>query len=128
MNRLFGRLWEDWPVVTGSDGWMPSVDVYEKDGNLVVEAELPGMKKEDVHVAVTQDSVTIEGKRTEEKKEERKGYYYRERRAGQYYRKISLPAKVDEEKVKAAFKDGILTITLPQREEIPQGKHIAIEG
>jgi HSP20 family protein len=111
--------------------WSPHVDVLERDGKIVVRADLPGLSKEDVTVEVTDDALTIRGERKQEKKEERAGYYYNECSYGSFYRSIPLPEGVDTAKATAEFRNGVLEIALPapthpapdaRRVEIREGK------
>ena len=104
----------------------PAVDVREENGNLVVKADLPGIKKEDVDITATEDALTIRGNTTEETEEENEGYYRRERRCGSFLRTLPLPVAVDADKAQAKFEDGAVTITLPKVERAPQGKKVAV--
>ncbi|MDB6121827.1 MAG: Heat shock protein Hsp20 [Pedosphaera sp.] len=97
--------------------WNPALDVYEDKDNVVVTAELPGMKKEDIDVSLHDGSLSISGERKREEKFEGAETYREERFVGRFQRTISLPSAVDGAKVKAQYKDGILTITLPKAEE-----------
>ncbi len=93
--------------------WMPAVEVFERDNNLVVQAELPGMNKEDVKVEVTDEGLAIRGERRREHEEKREGYYRSERSYGRFYRVVPLPEGVDAEKSRAQFKDGVLQVEVP---------------
>jgi HSP20 family protein len=93
--------------------WSPKVDVFEREGQFVVHADLPGLSKEDVKVELTKDLLTIEGERKQEKKEERGGYCYSERSFGTFYRTIPLPEGVDATKATADFHKGVLEVTMP---------------
>jgi HSP20 family protein len=95
--------------------WSPALDVYEKDGNLIVEAELPGIPKEVVKISCTDDTLTIQGEtKKEEEDTSREGFYRAERRYGSFYRMVTLPEPVDYTQAKAQFKDGVLQVTLPK--------------
>lgn len=96
---------------------VPNVDMYEKDSEIVVRAELPGVEKDDIDLTITRDSLTIKGetKRTEEIKDE--NYYCSECSYGSFARTIPLPVEIDASKAKASFKNGVLVITLPRLEE-----------
>ena len=96
------------------EGKTPSVDVIEKDDEVIVKAELPGVDKKDLDISVTNNTVTIKGSTSHEEKEEKGDYYRSEISRGSYSRTLSLPAEVDEEKTKAKFKNGILKLTLPK--------------
>jgi HSP20 family protein len=106
--------------------WTPAVEVAERDNNLVVTAELPGLSKDDVKVEVTNDGLLIQGERKREHEEKRRGYYRSERSYGQFYRMVPLPEGIDPDKAKAQFKDGVLQVEIPlpasaqaKRKEIP---------
>jgi len=106
--------------------WMPRVEVYEREGQYVVRAELPGMTKDEVKVEVTDGMLTLEGERKEQKKEEREGYRYSECRYGSFYRAIPLPEGVTYAKAAAEFKDGVLEVTMPAAPR-PQEKTLRVE-
>jgi HSP20 family protein len=97
--------------------WVPSVDVSETDGDYQIKAELPDVKKEDVKVTVENGVLTIQGERKQEKEEKGKKYHRVERSYGSFVRSFTLPDLVDEEKVKAEFKDGVLNLQLPKSEK-----------
>jgi len=99
---------------------VPTLDLSEKDGNLVIEAELPGIEKKDVKVTYQENAVTIEGESHREKEEKQDGYYRSERHYGSFYRVVPLPAAVDFEKAQAEFKNGMLTVTLPKAPPAPE--------
>jgi len=101
--------------------WTPRIEVLEREGQFVVHADLPGMTKDEVKVEVTQDRLTLEGERKEEKKEEREGYYYGECRYGSFYRAIPLPEGVDTTKATAEFHKGVLEVVMPKTTP-PQAK------
>jgi HSP20 family protein len=98
-------------------GWTPALDVYEGKDSFVVKAELPGMKKEDIEVSLHDGSLSISGERKTETKHEDAEVYRAERFFGRFQRTVTLPTAVAADKVKAAYKDGVLTITLPKTEE-----------
>jgi HSP20 family protein len=94
--------------------WIPTLDLYEKENNLIVEAELPGIPKEAVKITVTDSTLTIQGETKKEEEEKKEGYYRSERRYGSFYRSVALPEAVDYSKAKAEFQNGVLKITLPK--------------
>ena len=98
-------------------GWTPALDVYEDKDNLFVKAELPGMKREDIEVSLHEGTVSISGERKSESKQEKGDVYRAERFFGRFQRTVTLPTPVAADKVKAQYKDGILTVTLPKTEE-----------
>ncbi|VAX34232.1 hypothetical protein MNBD_NITROSPIRAE03-2036 [hydrothermal vent metagenome] len=95
----------------------PVVDIYEEGDNVVVKAETPGIKKDDIDVSLTDNTVTISGEKKKEEKVEKKNYYRLERSYGSFTRTFRLPAEVQSDKAKARFKDGILEIRIPKTEE-----------
>lgn len=97
--------------------WTPAFDVYEEKDNFVVKAELPGVKKEDINVSLQDGSLIISGERKSETKSEEAEIYRAERFFGKFQRAVSLPTTVAANKVKADYKDGVLTVTLPKAEE-----------
>lgn len=107
----------DWPSFSkmkAFEGKTPSVDVIEKDDEILVKAEMPGVDKKDLDISVTNNTVTIKGTTSHEEKEEKGDYYRCEISSGSYSRTLSLPAEVDEGKAKAKFKNGMLKLTLPK--------------
>ncbi len=123
MNQLFdlslSRAPDSERALSSVLEWVPSVDVKEKQDKIVIKAELPGMKKEDISISLEDNILLIKGeKKHEEKKEDKEeGYYYRECSYGSFQRAINLPSKVKEEKVDASYKDGVLNITMSKAEE-----------
>lgn len=93
--------------------WSPRIDVLEREGQYIVRADLPGMTKDDIKVEVTDEMITIQGERKQEKEEKREGYYYGERAYGSYYRAIPLPEGADHAKATAEFHNGVLEVTMP---------------
>lgn len=94
-----------------------ATDVYEKDSQVVVEMNLPGVNPDSLDIIVEDNYVHITGNREETKEEEHKNYYYKEIQRGSFERTVRLPAPIKKEKTEASFEDGILTITLPKLEE-----------
>jgi HSP20 family protein len=108
--------------------WAPSVDVLQKDGDLVVRAEMPGVKPEDVEVAVHNGVLTISGERKIDQEEERAGYYVRELRHGSFRRSMLLPEGVEEEKIHARYQDGILEVILGGAAAAREPRRVHIEA
>jgi HSP20 family protein len=98
----------------------PSMDVFEEGEDLVVKAELPGMKKEDIDIRLTDGMITISGEKKKEDEVKRKDYYKWERSYGSFCRSFELPAEVQKDKVKSTFKDGVLEIRMPKSPEAIQ--------
>ncbi|HYE75702.1 MAG TPA: Hsp20/alpha crystallin family protein [Blastocatellia bacterium] len=111
--RFFSNAEEG--LVNGS--WNPTVDVYEDKNGIILEADLPGMKAGDFELSVENNILTLRGERKFEKKSEEGNYHRVERSYGQFTRSFTLPSTIDIEQVNAEFKDGVLRVTLPRREE-----------
>ena len=123
MDRTFGRVLRDigFPgggllsrrAARGGQGlWTPRVEAFQQGDKFIVRAELPGLKKDDVQVELTNEAITIRGERRVEQQEEREGVYLTEREYGEFYRMIPLPDGVIGESAQATFKDGVLEIAL----------------
>jgi len=106
--------------------WRPAVDLVEEKDQIILKADLPGVKKEDLKISVDGDLVFIKGELQKEKEEKEKNFYCCERSYGSFGRVVRLPYRVEAEKVKASLKDGILELRLPKREE-EKSKEIPIE-
>jgi len=118
LDRLFESPWTELASTSQLlSAWTPALDVYEDKENFIVKAELPGMKKEDIDVSLHADSLSISGERKSETKEENAEVCRAERFFGRFQRTVTLPAPVAADRVKAQYKDGILTVTLPKTEE-----------
>jgi HSP20 family protein len=98
--------------------WSPQIEAFQRGDQFVVRADLPGLKKEDVNIELTEDSLVIQGERRDQREEEREGYYRSERSYGSFYRTVPLPEGAITESAKANFNDGVLEITVqaPPRE------------
>src|SRR5260221_2156848 len=134
MDRLFGDLGLDrnWipPALKGEAGraWVPEVEIFERDGELVVRADLPGLKKEDVKVELTDEGLTIEGERRSEHEENGEGYYRSERNYGNFYRRLPLPEGANPDDATAKFHDGVLEVTMPARKPVTRAvRKLAIQ-
>src|ERR1700737_5242824 len=107
--------------------WAPHVDVVERDGKLLISADLPGVKKEDVKVEINQDSVTIQGQRHQERTSSDRGYYQSERSYGSFYRTIPLPEGANTESASATFRDGVLQIEEQAPSQQARGRTLEIK-
>ena len=107
--------------------WSPSADITETKKEYLVKAELPDVDKEDIHVSVNDGVLTIEGERKHSAEEEQETYHRVESYYGQFYRSFTLPGNVDENKVKADSKNGVLRVHLPKTEDLPVEKSAEIE-
>jgi HSP20 family protein len=130
MNRLIdqtlSRSHSEGEVST-SGAWAPAVDLYESDKNLILKAELPEVDQSDIELSIDDDRITLRGQRRLEKEVSEKQFLRMERAYGPFHRTFELPASVDAEKVKAEFKRGILTVTLPKRAS-EKARQIPING
>ena len=117
IDTLVNRFWGDM-VPRNNGGWSPRVDVNETDEAIQVHAELPGMKREDVKVSFEKNVLTIEGERKQEVEKDDKAYYHRERSYGHFKRSFRLGTDIDSDRIGAAYKDGVLTVTLPKAETL----------
>jgi HSP20 family protein len=116
---LFDRFFEDFrlPSLFSEEGtFEPAFDVSETEKELIVKAEVPGMKKEDISIDLSNGLLTVKGEKKHEKKKEHENYHCVERRYGTFLRTMRLPVEVDTDKVDATYKDGLLTITVPKSE------------
>lgn len=127
MNRQLSRLLDDSQnnIASEAGQWAPSVDIRESDEALLVQAELPGIEKRDVHLEVKDGVLTLSGERRYEKDVKEENIHRVERAYGRFSRSFSLPRNVDAEKVEATMKDGVLEVRLPKRESA-KPKSIAI--
>lgn len=129
MDRLFDQYfrrgwmrpwrfeWPSFPEVSLPEMKVPKVDVVDRESEVVVKAEVPGVDKKDIDISVGEDTVTIKGSTRHEEKEEKGDYYRCEISRGAFSRTVALPANVDGSKAKANFKDGVLELVLPKVEK-----------
>ena len=121
LRSRFDRMFEDF-----FDGherqWTPAIDVERKNGNLVVRADVPGIKPEEVKIEVENDILTVSGEHEERKEEKDKHFLRRERRYGSFSRSMALPTSVDAKKIKATTHDGVVEVTIPLPSEPKQTK------
>jgi len=118
LDRLFESPWTELARTSQLlSGWTPALDVHEDKDNFIVHAELPGMKREEIDVSLHDGALSISGERKTEEKHEEAEAYRTERFFGKFQRTVPLPAPVAADKVKAQYKDGVLTVTLPKTEE-----------
>ncbi len=115
INETFSRFFNDGE--SGSRGWAPAVDIYETDQDVVLKAELPGVDPKDLEVRVEDGTLYLKGQRKFENDVKEENYHRVERSYGSFTRSFALPSSVNSEKAKAEYKDGLLTLTLPKREE-----------
>jgi HSP20 family protein len=116
LNRLLG----DAPREDASDSlgsWSPVVDIFDKGNEVVIHAEIPGVKKEDIDVRVENNVLTIRGKKEQKEEVKEEGYFRSERLYGSFSRSFSLPSTVEASRIAAQYKDGVLTLSIPKAEE-----------
>ena len=133
MDRFFadfgaGHEWLSWPREWGDGQWRPNIEMFEKDGQLVVRADLPGLTKNDVKVDITEGALTIQGERKKEHEEKGETFYRSERSYGGFYRLVPLPEGVSPESVNATFHDGVLEVTMkaPARPNVAP-RHVEVK-
>lgn len=127
MNRMFENFWGrpasrhllssgESGAIVPAENREPFIDLAENDKEITATAEMPGLEKQDIKINVTEDRLEIAAETKKEEKKEEKGYIYRERQSGSYYRAISLPSPVDPEGSKATYNNGVLEIKMPKTE------------
>jgi HSP20 family protein len=131
LNRIFGEGYgrrEDDSFSRGD--WIPSVDIFETDKHeIVIKAEMPGLRKEEIDLRVENNTLTLRGERRREQEVKDEQYHRVERSFGTFSRTFSLPNTVDGNRVAAEYKDGVLTVTLPMREEAkPRQIQVQVQG
>ena len=118
IHRLFDPRFTDGQHTTEFfDGWTPAIDLYEDKENLFVKVELPGLKKDEIEVSMHDGTLSISGERKSATEDSSRQTFRSERFFGRFHRTVALPKPVAVDKIKAAYKDGILTVTLPKTEE-----------
>jgi HSP20 family protein len=116
MDRIWDRFSGDKPAEWAGREWTPSVDVSESHDKIVVKAEAPGIDPKELDISLSSGVLTVKGEKKKEREEKSENYHLVERGYGAFSRSVRLPAEVQEDKVRASYKDGILTITLPKTE------------
>jgi len=101
-----------------NENWLPAVDVLEKDGNLILRAEIPGVNEKDIDLKLEGNVLTLKGEKRQESQEKRDNYHRMESYYGSFSRSFTLPESADRDQIKADYKNGILTITIPQKPEV----------
>ncbi len=121
-TRLFEEFFNDFPfgsfMPETRDSWIPSVDILEKDGNLMLRAELPGMNEKDIDLKIEGNTLTLKGERKMDSEDKKNNYHRVESYYGSFTRSFRLPDTLDYEKISADYKNGVLTVTLPQKPEV----------
>jgi len=117
INQLFDDSLGTPREETALKAWSPAVDVYEDEDSFLIKVDLPEISREDVKVNLNENTLSISGERRVENEDKRENYHRVERSYGQFYRSFTLPPNVNPEAIKAQFKDGVLRLTLPKKEE-----------
>jgi HSP20 family protein len=121
-GRLFEDFFNDFPIASYTNGhkenWIPAVDILEKEGNLILRAELPGISEKQIDLKLEGNTLTLKGERKMDKEDNKNNYQRVESFYGSFTRSFRLPETVDLEKISADYKNGVLTITIPQKPEI----------
>jgi len=115
-NFLNDTLMPSFPRI--NENWLPAVDVLEKDGNLILRAEIPGVNEKDIDLKLEGNMLTLKGEKRQESQEKRDNYHRMESYYGSFSRSFTLPESADRDQIKADYKNGILTITIPQKPEV----------
>ncbi len=129
MNRLFEDANRGWRAEEPSSttSWSPAVDIYETESEIIVQAELPGMERKEIELSLENNVLTLKGDRRFEKEGKDENYHRIERSYGSFTRAFSIPAMVNEEEIKADYKEGVLAILLPKKERA-RSKQIEISS
>lgn len=121
-SGFFEEFFNDFPLASSipqaREDWMPAVDILEKEGNLVLRADLPGMTEKEIDLKLEGNTLTLKGERKMESEDKNTSYHRVESFYGSFTRVFRLPETVDSEKIKADFKNGVLTVTIPQKPEV----------
>ena len=118
MDRIWDRFFgEDLGLTKWRDGWSPSLDISETKDKLIVKTELAGVDPKEVNISISGDLLTIRGEKKEEKEEKEENYHLMERSYGAFSRSVRLPVEVNQDKIKASCKNGVLKIDLPKSEK-----------
>ena len=127
MNRMLDMAWNrEFGEELKEGVWQPPVDIYEDEDSVVIKAEVPDVDQKDIEVRIENNTLTLKGERKHSSEIKKENYYRVERYFGQFQRSFSLPQSINQDKVQASCEKGILTITLPKREEV-KPKQISVE-
>lgn len=126
-DTMFQHLFDHESSLSRTSRWNPSIDIEENETAFILSADIPGLSKKDVSIEILDGVLTLKGERNEVKNNENDYYVFRERNTGSFCRSFKLPDNVEDENIKASFKNGVLTLTLPKMEVIePEARTIKI--
>jgi HSP20 family protein len=117
MDEMLNSFLGDWPGLSFQKNLWPAIDVAEDDNEITVKAEVPGCNAEDIDISVHGNTLIISGEKKQEQEKKEKGYYHIERTYGSFHRQLNLPGDVETDKIQAACKNGVLTVTMPKQEK-----------
>lgn len=123
METFFTNAWHPRRLIKTPTTWLPTMDVFEQNGKLMVHVDLPGLTKKDLSITFEENDLVLRGERKDERKVEENDFFRAEVAYGAFYRRLSLPAGLEVDKIEASFKDGVLQIEIP----LPKGKVYAKE-
>jgi HSP20 family protein len=118
ISRFFDDLFTEAPVRRGAENWLPAVDILEKNGDMLLRCEMPGVNEKDIDLKLEGNTLTLKGEKKFEHEEGKDQYHRVESFYGTFTRSFTLPDTVDTDKIKADFKNGVLTVTIPQKPEV----------
>jgi len=124
LRQEMDRLWDEYfgpgrrALQPMEEAWMPAIDVSETGEKVIVKAEIPGMEANDIDISIVGDTLTIKGEKKTEREEKEENYHIVERSYGAFSRSMKLPAAVNADKVEATYKNGVLTVVCPKKEEV----------
>lgn len=124
LRREMDRLWEDYfgpgrrALQPLEEVWAPAVDVSESGDKVTIKAEIPGLEAKDIEISMVGETLTIKGEKKAEREEKGESYHLVERSYGSFMRSLKIPAAVEADKIEATYKNGVLTITCPKKEEV----------
>jgi HSP20 family protein len=118
VSRFFDDFFNDFPMMNSRENWLPAVDILEKDGEMILRCEIPGMSEKDIDLKLEGNVLTLKGEKKLDHEEGRDNYHRVESFYGTFSRSFTLPETVDTGKIKADYKNGVLTVTIPQKPEV----------
>ena len=118
ISRFFDDFFTDFATMRSRENWLPAVDILEKDGQMILRCEIPGISEKDIDLKLEGNVLTLKGEKKLDHEEGRDNYHRVESFYGSFSRSFTLPETVDTDKIKADYKNGVLTVTIPQKPEV----------